>query len=90
MNSDRDGEFTFPVAIVHQYSRLSRSKHKLIPPRTLVYAVVGKRVRTQTRLRSLTQICALYHERFGIESSYRQLNQAQYSAMKKELRQKYT
>jgi putative transposase len=76
MNSDRDGEFTFPVAIVHQNSRLSRSKHKLIPPRTLVYAVVGKRVRTQTRLRSLTQICALYHERFGIESSYRQLNQA--------------
>lgn len=75
MRSDREGELTFPVAIVRQYSRLSRSKHKYIPPRTLVYAVVGKRVRAQNK-RSVTQVCDLYRLRFGIESSYRQLNQA--------------
>jgi putative transposase len=76
MNSDQEGELTFPVAIVRQYSRLSRSKHKYISPRTLVYAVVGKRVRAQTYNRSVSQVCDLYRLRFGIESSYRQLNQA--------------
>ncbi|MGB8698784.1 MAG: transposase [Thermosynechococcaceae cyanobacterium] len=76
MHSDSEGEFTFPVAIVRQYSRLSRLKNKFIPPRTLVYAVVGTRVRSRIRQRSVTQVCALYRKRFGIESSHRQLNQA--------------
>jgi putative transposase len=76
MHSDSEGEFTFPVAIVRPYSRLSRLKTKFIPPRTLVYAVVGKRVRSRIRQRSVTQACALYRKRFGIESNYRQLNQA--------------
>jgi putative transposase len=76
MRSVEEGEVTFPVAIVHQYSRLSRSHHDYIPPRTLVYAVVGKRVHAQTRKRCVTEVCALYRKRFGIESSYRQMNQA--------------
>ena len=76
MHSDPEGKLTFPVAIVHQYSRLSRSKHEYIPPRTLVYAVVGRRSRTQTPKRSVGQVCARYQKRFGIESSYRQMNQA--------------
>jgi hypothetical protein len=76
MHSDEEGDLTFPVAIVHQYSRRSRSRHELIAPRTLVYAVVGQRLRAQTPKPSVAQICAFYRKRFGIESSYRQLNQA--------------
>jgi hypothetical protein len=47
MHSETDGELTFDVAVVRRYSRPSRSGTKRLPPTTLVYAVVGKRLRCQ-------------------------------------------
>ena len=76
MKSEKDGELTFAVAVVRQNSKQSRSKRKRIPPTTLAYAVVGKRVRNCSRKRCVTAIAALYRSRFGVESSYRQMNQA--------------
>jgi putative transposase len=76
MHSASDGELTFDVAVVRRYSRPSRSGAKRIPPTTLVYAVVGKRLRRQGRRRSFPSLVEAYRRRFGIESSYRQINQA--------------
>ena len=76
MHSATDGEITFDVAVVRRYSRPSRSGVKQLPPTTLVYAVVGKRLRCQGRRRSFTSLVEAYRRRFGIESSYRQINQA--------------
>ena len=76
MESDTDGKITFDVAVVRRYSRPSRSGDKPIPPKTLVYAVVGKRMRSKQRRRSLLSVVETYRRRFGIESSYRQMNQA--------------
>jgi len=45
-------------------------------PRRMVYAVVGKRLRRQRGKRSFPSLVATYRRRFGIESSYRQINQA--------------
>lgn len=71
MESDTDGQFTFEVAVVRRYSRPSPSGDKRIPPTTLVYAVVGKRLGSQRRRRSLSSVAETYRLRFGIESSYR-------------------
>lgn len=76
MSSDTDGKITFEVAVVRRYSRPSRSGDKRIPSTTLVYAVVGKRVGDRRRRRSLPSVAENYRRRFGIESSYRQMNQA--------------
>ena len=76
MSSQTDGSFTFDVAVVRRYSRPSRSGGKSIPPTTLVYAVVGKRMRSGGKKRSLPSVAETYRRRFGIESSYRQMNQA--------------
>ena len=76
MHSETDGELTFDVAVVRRYSRPSRSGTKRLPPTTLVYAVVGKRLRCQVCRRSLYSVVETYRQRFGIESSYRQMNQA--------------
>ena len=76
MSSQTDGSFTFDVAVVRRYSRPSRSGGKPIPPTTLVYAVVGKRMRSGGKKRSLPSVAETYRRRFGIESSYRQMNQA--------------
>lgn len=76
MRSSKVGELTFPVAVARRYSRRSRSSRKRLAPTTLVYAVVGKKVRSQNYHRSLDSVVALYKSRFGIESSYRQMNQA--------------
>ncbi len=76
MESDTDGKFTFEVALVRRYSRPSRSGDKRIPPTTIVYAVVGKRLSSQRRRRSLSSVAETYRLRFGISSSYRQMNQA--------------
>jgi hypothetical protein len=76
MHSATDGELTFDVAVVRRYSRPSRSESKRLPPTTLVYAVVGKRLRRQGRRRSFPSLVEAYRRRFGMESSYRQINQA--------------
>lgn len=76
MKSAKDAELSVPIAVVRQNSRQSRSKGKHIPPTTLAYVVVGKKVRNQSRKRCVTAIAALYRSRFGVESSYRQMNQA--------------
>ena len=76
MNSNTDGSLTFDVAVVRRYSRPSRSRSKSIPPITLVYAVVGKRMHSGKPKRSLSSVAQTYRRRFGIESSYRHMNQA--------------
>ncbi len=76
MTSPQEGELTFPVAVVRRYSRRARSGGKRLAPTTLVYAVVGKKVRSPHYHRSLDSVVAVYKRRFGIESSYRQMNQA--------------
>jgi hypothetical protein len=48
MHSETDGTLTFDVAVVRRYSKPSRSAAKRLPPTTLVYAVVGKRLKTPT------------------------------------------
>ncbi len=76
MNSNTDGSLTFDVAVVRRYRRPSRSRSQSIPPTTLVYALVGKRMRTGKHKRSLPSVAQTYRRRFGIESSYPQMNQA--------------
>ena len=76
MNSETDGSLSFDVALVRGYSRPSRSGNKPIRATTLVYAVVGKRMRSGGKKRSLPSVAETYRRRFGIESSYRQMNPA--------------
>ena len=76
MHSDTDGEINFPVAIARRYSRYSRRQAKRLSTTTLVYAVVGQKVHSSRYRRSVDSVVALYKRRFGIESSYRQMNQA--------------
>ena len=78
MNSHTNVSFTFDVAIVRRYSRYSRSVRKYLPPTTLVYAVVGKRMGSGRKKRSLSSVADIYRGRFGIESSYRQMKQARF------------
>jgi hypothetical protein len=52
MHSKTDGELTLDVAVVRRYSKPSRSGTKQLPPTTLVYAIVGKRLQRQRRRRS--------------------------------------
>ena len=61
--------------MVRRYSKPSR-RGKQVPPTTLVYAVVGKRLQPQRTKRSFYSVVETYRSRFGIESSYRQMNQA--------------
>lgn len=75
MHSETDGALTFDVAVVRRYSKPSR-RGKQVPPTTLVYAVVGKRLQRQRIKRSFYSVVETYRSRFGIESSYRQMNQA--------------
>lgn len=75
MHSETDGALSFDVAVVRRYSKPSR-RGKQVPPTTLVYAVVGKRLQRQRIKRSFYSVVETYRSRFGIESSYRQINQA--------------
>ena len=74
-SSDHSKTLTFTVAVAcHGRERSRSGKHK--KPRTLLYAVLGTSVpRRLPRLKPL-KISAEYSRRFGIESSYRQLNEA--------------
>lgn len=76
MHSDTDGEIDLRIAVVRRYSRYSRRQVKRLPAKTLVYIVVGKKVHSSRYRRSVDSVAALYKRRFGIESSYRQMNQA--------------
>ena len=76
MHSDTDGEIDLRIAVVRRYSRYSRRQVKRLPAKTLVYIVVGKKVHSSRYRRSVDSVAALYKRRFGVESSYRQMNQA--------------
>ena len=76
MHSDTDGELHLQVAIVRRYRHYSRRQAKRLPAKTLVYAVVGQKVHSSRYRRSVDSVMALYKRRFGVESSYRQMNQA--------------
>jgi putative transposase len=75
MHSDPEAEIDLPVAVVRRYGHYSRRPHKWIPSKTLVYAVVGQKVHLSGYHRSVDSVMAQYKCRFGIESSYRQMNQ---------------
>ena len=76
MRSDTEGEISIRVAVVRRYSHHSRRQAKRVPAKTLVYAVVGQKVHSPSYRRSVHSIMARYRRRFGIESSYRQMNEA--------------
>ena len=76
MHSDTDGEIHLRIAVVRRYSRYSRRRAKRLPATTLVYIVVGKKVYSSSYRRSVDSVAAQYKRRFGVESSYRQMNQA--------------
>ena len=76
MRSDTDGEIDLRVAVVRRYGHHSRRQGKRVPAKTLVYVVVGQKVHLPSYRRSLDSVRVLYRSRFGIESSYRQMNQA--------------
>jgi putative transposase len=75
MSSDTDGQISLRVAVVRRYGHYSRRQHKWIPAKTLVYAVVGQKVHSPSYRRSVDSVMAQYKSRFGVESSYRQMNQ---------------
>jgi putative transposase len=75
MSSDTDGEISLQVAVVRRYGHYARRQHTWIPAKTLVYVVVGKNVHASGYRRSVDSVMAQYKSRFGIESSYRQMNQ---------------
>jgi hypothetical protein len=76
MCSDSDGEIDLRVAVVHRYGHHSRRQGKRVAAKTLVYGVVGQKVHLPSYRRSLKSVRVLYRSRFGVESSYRQMNQA--------------
>ena len=63
------------VAVVHHEAEPSRSG-ELKKPRTLLYALVGTRLRRHLRYLKPEAVSRTYSRRFGIESSYRQAHQA--------------
>ncbi len=75
MSSDTDGEISLPVAVVRRYGHYSRRQHQWVPVKTLVYVVVGQKVHSPGYRRSVDSVMAQYKTRFGVESSYRQMNQ---------------
>jgi putative transposase len=76
MHSDTEGQICLRVAVARRYGYHSRRQGKRVPARTLVYVVVGKKVHLPSYRRSVHSVMVLYRHRFGIESSYRQMNQA--------------
>ncbi len=56
MHSNKEGTLTFDVAVVRRQSRPSRTGTKQLPPTTLVYAVVGKRLQRQHK-ETLVPLC---------------------------------
>jgi IS4 transposase len=77
LRSDKAGELTFDVAVVRCAPKRCRTSGEMLPAATLLYAVVGKLIRSQgVEGRSAPEVAKVYRKRFGIESSYRQLEAA--------------
>jgi putative transposase len=67
---------SFDVAVVRRPAERSRGSDRTLPAVTLLYAVVGEQIRASgVRGRSPQAVYGLYRKRFGIETSYRQLEQ---------------
>jgi putative transposase len=66
---------TFDVAVDRRPEEMSRSG-KLKKPRTLLYAVVGSSIAARLAHLQPSEVTREYSRRFGIESSYRQVQQA--------------
>lgn len=79
MKSSEHGEITFPLLVVCRYQKGKAKKHGV---EYLTYAVLGQCKSTEL------QIADEYHRRFGIESSYRMMNQvrAKTTSRKQEFR----
>ncbi len=75
MSSDPDGEISLSVAVVRRYGHYPRRQHQWNAAKTLVYVVVGQNVHSSGYRRSVDSVVAQYKTRFGVESSYRQMNQ---------------
>ncbi len=67
LNSPQHGTYTVTTAVVRRYSK-GKTGHQGV--RWFVYAVAGLPARTRP-----THVFELYRQRFGIETSYRQMNQ---------------
>jgi putative transposase len=67
LTSPQHGTYTVTTVVVRRYSKGKAGRHGV---RWFVYAVAGLPARTRP-----TQVFELYRQRFGIESSYRQMNQ---------------
>ena len=74
-NRNHSIKLRLTVAVVHHKAEPSRSG-ELKKPRTLLYALVGTRLRRHLRHLRPSAVSRTYSRRFGIESSYRQLHQA--------------
>jgi hypothetical protein len=79
MNSSKHGSISFDVAVVRRPEHISRGSGKLMPAVTLLYVVVGQRL-DSWGLSGLKprEIHEQYRQRFGIETSYRQLEQGRF------------
>lgn len=67
VTSPQHGAYTLTTVVVRRYSKGKARRHGV---RWFVYAVAGLPARTRP-----TQVFELYRQRFGIETSYRQMNQ---------------
>lgn len=67
LTSPQHGRYTVMTVVVRRYSKGKTGRHGV---RWFVYAVAGLPARTRP-----TQVFELYRQRFGIETSYRQMNQ---------------
>jgi len=67
LSSPQHGSWTVSTVVVRRYSKGKTSRHGV---RWFAYAVAGLPPRTHP-----TQVFELYRQRFGIETSYRQMNQ---------------
>jgi len=67
LTSPQHGTYTVSAVVVRRYSKGKAGRHGV---RWFAYAVAGLPPRTRP-----TQVFELYRQRFGIETSYRQMNQ---------------
>src|SRR5262249_41988129 len=72
---DHQDSLDLTVAAVRFQASASRSGRSQKSPRTVLYAMVGKELRRLLRFLKPAVVAREYARRFGIESSYRQLNE---------------
>lgn len=79
MHSSKHGSISFDVAVVRRPEGRSRGSGRLMPAVTLLYAVVGQRLLSDgVEGLKPREIHEQYRQRFGIETSYRQLEQGRF------------